>query len=79
MTKPTDTNVAPTRFLKKPRDAKGPFYAMTEEQSIAKAQQVGFPFERVLSVSPARLLAFLAEHNKPVVQELAPWLAALED
>lgn len=60
-------------------DSHSAFHLGILDHCIAKAQQVGFPFERVLSVSPARLLAFLAEHDKPVAQELAPWLAALED
>ncbi|HEV8077788.1 MAG TPA: phosphatase [Marinagarivorans sp.] len=46
---------------------------------IAAAQKVGFPQERVVSATPARLLAFLAEHDKPVAKELAPWLAGLSD
>lgn len=45
---------------------------------LAKAQQVGFPLENVVSATPRKLLAFLAEHGKPVARELEPWLAELE-
>ncbi len=47
------------------------------DQCIAKAREVGFPFERVLSVAPSRLLEFLAEHGKPVAEELREWRAGL--
>lgn len=44
---------------------------------LQKAQQVGFPMENVVSATPAKLLAFLAEHGKPVAQQLEPWLLEL--
>ncbi|KAL3905438.1 MAG: hypothetical protein SGILL_009678 [Bacillariaceae sp.] len=47
MTQPKEANVAPSRFLKKmPGDVKGPYYAMTEKQAIAKAQQVMRDYQR---------------------------------
>lgn len=45
---------------------------------LAKAQQVGFPMANVVSATPAKLLDFLAQHGKPVAQELVPWLAQLD-
>lgn len=47
------------------------------ETCLAKAQQVGFPMQNVVSATPARLLGFLAEHGKPVAAELEDWLATL--
>ncbi|WP_075188025.1 phosphatase [Teredinibacter haidensis] len=44
---------------------------------IAKAKAIGFPGSRVLSTSPAKLLAFLGEHRKLVAEELKGWLAGL--
>jgi hypothetical protein len=45
MMKPQDPNVEPSRFLKR-KDDKSPHYAMTEEQAIAKAQQVMRDYKR---------------------------------
>jgi hypothetical protein len=45
MMKPQDANVDPSRFLKR-KDDKSPHYAMTEEQAIAKAQQVMRDYKR---------------------------------
>ena len=44
---------------------------------IEKAQALGFPMARVVSATPAKLLGFLAEHNKPVCQELKSWVEQL--
>lgn len=44
---------------------------------LAKAREVGFPLENVVSATPAKLLAFLAEHDKPVGGELQDWLTRL--
>ena len=38
-------------------------------------EDVGFPLDHVVSSTPEKLLAFLAEHDKPVVQELGSWLS----
>jgi Histidinol phosphatase and related hydrolases of the PHP family len=46
------------------------------QHCIAKAEAIGFPEHRVLSTSPTKLLSFLSEHEKRVVQELEPWLSA---
>lgn len=46
-------------------------------QCIAKAEAIGFPEHRVVSANAHRLLDFLAEHDKPVVAELAAWRAQL--
>lgn len=48
------------------------------DQCVTKAKEVGFPFERVLSVTPSRLLEFLAEHGKPVAAELREWSSGLD-
>ena len=37
-------------------------------------KEVGFPQENIVSRTPEQLLAFLAEHHKPVVRELEHWL-----
>jgi hypothetical protein len=50
MKPPPDANVEPSRFLKR-KDDKGPHYAMTEEQAIAKAQQVMRDYKRPDRVS----------------------------
>ena len=42
--------------------------------SVAVAQKIGFPFERIVNRSASSFLAFLAEHNKPVTLELESWL-----
>lgn len=38
-----------------------------------KAESIGFPEERVVTANAPRFLAFLAEHDKPVADELADW------
>jgi hypothetical protein len=45
MMRPTEEGVNPSRFLKK-RSDKGPYFAMTEEQAIMKAQQVMRDYKR---------------------------------
>lgn len=40
---------------------------------IARAEQIGFPEERVVTANAPRFLAFLAEHDKPVAAELQDW------
>ncbi|TGG94221.1 phosphatase [Natronospirillum operosum] len=40
---------------------------------IARAEQIGFPEERVVTANAPRFLAFLAEHDKPVATELQDW------
>lgn len=44
------------------------------EVSLAKVDAIGFPEEQVVTMTPERLLGFLAEHGKPVAAELADWL-----
>lgn len=56
-------------------DAHSAFQLGVVDQCVNKAKQVGFPFERVISATPERLLQFLHEHDKPVAEELQPWLA----
>ena len=55
-------------------DAHSAFQLGIVDECIRGAKQVGFPFERVISATPQRLLAFLSEHDKPVTKELQPWL-----
>lgn len=47
------------------------------DHCLAKAAQIGFPLERVVNRDAATFLAFLAEHDKPVVAELSDWLHTL--
>lgn len=54
-------------------DAHSAFHLGVVDQCIAKAREIDFPCQRVLSVTPKRLLAFLAEHDKPVSGELHDW------
>lgn len=42
--------------------------------SVSTAVKIGFPYERIVNRTARSFLAFLAEHNKPVVSELEPWL-----
>lgn len=58
-------------------DAHSAFQLGVVDECINKAIQVGFPYERVVSATPQRLLAFLAEHDKPVVTELQQWLTQI--
>lgn len=60
-------------------DAHSAFHLGIFDHCIAKAKDIGFPFERVLSVAPSRLLVFLGEHQKPVAAELQPWLLTLNN
>jgi len=46
--------------------------------ALKKIQQIGFPESQVVTMSPKRLLEFLAEHDKPVVDELSGWLAEVD-
>lgn len=46
--------------------------------ALSKIDALGFPEEQVVTMTPARLLAFLAEHGKPVATELAGWLGELK-
>tara|TARA_R110001599_G_scaffold64181_4_gene180631 strand:- start:22965 stop:23717 length:753 start_codon:yes stop_codon:yes gene_type:complete len=45
--------------------------------SMACANEVGFPEERIVNRDAHSFLAFLAEHNKAVAVELKDWLATL--
>lgn len=47
------------------------------DHCLTKAEAIGFPLERVVSANAERLLAFLAEHDKPVAGELSGWLQQL--
>ena len=46
--------------------------------ALKKIQRIGFPESQVMTMNPRRLLAFLAEHGKPVADELAEWLAEID-
>jgi putative hydrolase len=46
--------------------------------ALKKIQRIGFPESQVVTMNPRRLLEFLAEHGKPVVDELAEWLAEID-
>lgn len=45
------------------------------DNCLEKAEQIGFPLERVVSSSAKKLLAFLKEHDKAVASELENWVA----
>jgi hypothetical protein len=40
-------------------------------------QSLAFPMQGIVSRNANTFLAFLGEYDKPVVQELAPWLKGL--
>ena len=46
--------------------------------ALKKIQRIGFPESQVVTMNPRRLLEFLAEHGKPVIDELAEWLAEID-
>jgi hypothetical protein len=46
MTQPKEPNTPASRFLKKTADKNAPYYLMTEEQAISKAQQVMRDYKR---------------------------------
>lgn len=48
------------------------------DHAIEKLNALQFNEKNIVSKTPQRFLAFLAEHDKPVAEELAPWLATLE-
>lgn len=45
---------------------------------IELANKIGFAEQQVVSATPKRFLQFLAEHGKPVADELMPWAESLE-
>lgn len=45
--------------------------------SIAKAQAIGFPEQRIVNKNAASFLSFLQEHDKPVASELSDWVQTL--
>lgn len=45
--------------------------------ALEKVNQIGFPEDNIVTMNPERLLDFLAEHNKPVREELSHWLSNL--
>lgn len=47
------------------------------EQATSLLEALGFPESHITTQNPARFLAFLAEHDKPVSAELSTWLDAL--
>lgn len=59
-------------------DAHSAFHLGELSQCVAKAEAVGFPMHNVVSATAASLLAFLAEHDKPVANELQDWLRSLD-
>lgn len=58
-------------------DAHIAFHVGESSTSVAKARSIGFPENRIANRTAASFLAFLGEHNKPVVAELSDWLAQL--
>lgn len=59
-------------------DAHSAFHLGVFDHCIEKAKSIGFPEERVLTRNAGSLLAFLSEHDKPVVKELGDWLSQKE-
>ncbi|WP_320826836.1 phosphatase [Reinekea sp.] len=47
------------------------------DRTLSILDELGFDERRITTKTPARFLAFLATHGKPVAAELAPWLATL--
>lgn len=58
-------------------DAHVAFDIGNDKSSMASAEEVGFPMERVVNRNAHEFVAFLAEHNKPVAAELQQWLTTL--
>ncbi len=58
-------------------DSHSAFQLGQVEQCVAKAGEIGFPWERVLTRDPVTLLTFLSEHDKPVAKELMAWALTL--
>ncbi|EAR10733.1 phosphatase [Reinekea blandensis] len=47
------------------------------DYAIEAIRKVGFPEDRIATLNPARFLAFLGEHDKPVSAELNEWATSL--
>lgn len=47
------------------------------EQSMKHAKRIGFPESRIVNRDAQTFLAFLAEHKKPVAEELSDWVENL--
>lgn len=47
------------------------------DQATALLGALEFPEDNITTQTPARFLAFLAEHDKPVSSELSTWIASL--
>lgn len=47
------------------------------DQAIEIIQKVDFNVENIVNRTPATFIQFLAEHGKPVAEELQPWLESL--
>ena len=58
-------------------DSHSAFHLGKFDECLSAAQEVGFPYQRVLTATPARLLNFLGEHNKKVAVELKDWVMGL--
>tara|TARA_B100001093_G_scaffold101285_1_gene93439 strand:+ start:5549 stop:6124 length:576 start_codon:yes stop_codon:yes gene_type:complete len=46
--------------------------------AFEKTKQIGFAEKNIITLNARRLLEFLAEHGKPVAQELSGWLDSVE-
>lgn len=60
-------------------DAHSAFSVGNVSDCIAQAEAIGFPEHRIVTANAPRLLAFLAEHGKPVAEELSAWAAQFSD
>ena len=54
-------------------DAHVAFDVGNSQHSVAAANSIGFPYEKIVNRNAKSFLAFLAEHNKPVATELEAW------
>lgn len=59
-------------------DAHIAYHVGNVEKCLSKAEQVGFPLERVVNRTAKSFLAFLSEHGKSVQSDLETWLTTLE-
>ena len=46
--------------------------------ALQKIDQIAFPESNIVTLNARRFIEFLAEHGKPVAQDLSEWLADLE-
>ncbi|GAC16511.1 phosphatase [Aliiglaciecola lipolytica] len=59
-------------------DAHIAYHLGNYDKCIAHAESIGFPLERIVNRNAKSFLAFLAEHKRPVADELSEWCNNLQ-